>query len=304
MVSEAIRKQEGARLEREFDRLKTEGVGKAQFARDHSFPGGDSFIGQHLRGERPISLSAGFIYARGLGIRLEDFSPRLAAEAAKTASMVQGADDPSSAQATAPSPPPGLDPGMLIAQIGDLMRGLDQTTREAAAILFAGAIRSPDDAPRLADQVRGLLLSGNNVGAPIAAAPSFPPRPLRLQQLEDAERLKRAFDRWLKHEQGIDTTFTRDKAHEKFGFSPEELDSYLTGKLPLNPALLNLFRKILGVPAYQISKVIWDRVMHDAQMLRAPVKHAETRPAPLPKHEPPAKAPAKKATPGDTEGKP
>lgn len=52
--------------------------------------GNQSAVGQFLRGEVPLSLKAARGFAIGLGVRLEDFTPRLAAEAAAISSMVPG----------------------------------------------------------------------------------------------------------------------------------------------------------------------------------------------------------------------
>ncbi|MDR0529915.1 MAG: S24 family peptidase [Zoogloeaceae bacterium] len=55
------------------------GINKAAFARQHKFPGGASMISQHCSGHRAIGLKAATIYARGLGVEISAFSPRLAA---------------------------------------------------------------------------------------------------------------------------------------------------------------------------------------------------------------------------------
>jgi hypothetical protein len=52
--------------------------------------GNQSAVGQFLRGNTPLSLKAARGFARGLGVAIEDFSPRLAAEAAAIANMVPG----------------------------------------------------------------------------------------------------------------------------------------------------------------------------------------------------------------------
>lgn len=50
--------------------------------------GNQSAVSQFLRGDAAMSLKAARGFAEGLSCRLEDFSPRLAAEAAAVASMV------------------------------------------------------------------------------------------------------------------------------------------------------------------------------------------------------------------------
>ncbi|EKD96591.1 MAG: hypothetical protein ACD_23C01388G0001, partial [uncultured bacterium] len=74
---------------------------KTQFAKDAKIPGGPSMLSQHLSGHRPISLSAATAYALGLGVKVEDFSPRLAksiADAAQTSTVA----------ALSPTPAPGM----------------------------------------------------------------------------------------------------------------------------------------------------------------------------------------------------
>ncbi|UIS65444.1 Xre family transcriptional regulator [Acidovorax phage AP1] len=73
MNEELTPEQEGARLA---NLLGTRS--KAQFAREHGVPGGASMLSQHLSGHRPIGLKAAAAYARGLGVPVEAFSPRLA----------------------------------------------------------------------------------------------------------------------------------------------------------------------------------------------------------------------------------
>lgn len=54
--------------------------------------GNQSAVGQFLRGDTPLSLKAARGFALGLGVRIEDFSPRLAAEAATLAGVVPTGD--------------------------------------------------------------------------------------------------------------------------------------------------------------------------------------------------------------------
>lgn len=73
MNMELTPEEEGARLKALLgDR------NKAQFAKENHVPGGPSMLSQHLSGHRPISLGAASAYARGLGVAVEAFSPRLA----------------------------------------------------------------------------------------------------------------------------------------------------------------------------------------------------------------------------------
>lgn len=54
--------------------------------------GNQSAVSQFLRGQAPLSLKAANGFAQGLDCRIEDFSPRLAAEASSIAGMVAGGD--------------------------------------------------------------------------------------------------------------------------------------------------------------------------------------------------------------------
>lgn len=107
--------QEGARLKELLG-----GRNKTQFAKDAKIPGGASMLSQHLSGHRPISLSAATAYALGLGVRVEDFSPRLAkaiADASQTNTVV----------ALTPSPAPGATAVQvpLLANAGSMGLGSD-----------------------------------------------------------------------------------------------------------------------------------------------------------------------------------
>lgn len=85
MSEDLTPEQEGARLKELLGARN-----KAQFAKEAKVPGGASMLSQHLSGHRPISLSAATAYAVGLGVRVEDFSPRLAkaiADASKTSDV-------------------------------------------------------------------------------------------------------------------------------------------------------------------------------------------------------------------------
>lgn len=64
---------------------------QAEFGETYKI-GNQSAVGQFLRGDTPLSLKAARGFALGLGVRIEDFSPRLAAEAAALAGVVPAAD--------------------------------------------------------------------------------------------------------------------------------------------------------------------------------------------------------------------
>jgi hypothetical protein len=85
---------------------------QAQFGHDYEI-GNQSAVGQFLRGEVVLSLKAARGFARGLGCRLEDFSPRLAAEAAAIAGSVT---------------PTGLSP-----EVAELARAIEALEPDARA---------------------------------------------------------------------------------------------------------------------------------------------------------------------------
>lgn len=60
------------------------GVNRAAFARDHSVKGGQAMIYQHIKGLRPMNLDAARAYASGFKCSLDEISPRLAQEVAKS----------------------------------------------------------------------------------------------------------------------------------------------------------------------------------------------------------------------------
>ena len=69
------------RLDARFAALKaTNGMTKAQFAKEFKVPGGASMISQNTSGTRPISLAQAKAYMLGFGCTLEEISPALAAQ--------------------------------------------------------------------------------------------------------------------------------------------------------------------------------------------------------------------------------
>ncbi len=71
-------KEEARRLKEIWDRADVSVRGtQAEFGDAHSI-GNQSAVGQFLRGETPLSLKAAKGFAKGLGCKIADFSPRLA----------------------------------------------------------------------------------------------------------------------------------------------------------------------------------------------------------------------------------
>lgn len=68
----------GLMLKRRFDELKLrDGIGKAEFARQHGLKGGDSMISQHISGNRPIGIVAAMRYAKAFGCTAAEINPNI-----------------------------------------------------------------------------------------------------------------------------------------------------------------------------------------------------------------------------------
>ena len=78
--------QEAAELKRLWG--SREHPGQAVFGEVYEI-GNQSAVGQFLRGETPLSLKAARGFAKGLGVDIAEFSPRLASEVAKSAEYLQ-----------------------------------------------------------------------------------------------------------------------------------------------------------------------------------------------------------------------
>ena len=78
--------EEAKRLKRIFDERAT----MSQSAFGHEFEiGTQGMVSQYLLGRRPLNLQAAMKFARGLGVSIEDFSPRLAGEASEAVAMAR-----------------------------------------------------------------------------------------------------------------------------------------------------------------------------------------------------------------------
>lgn len=77
--------EEAENLKKRFAR-----VNRAEFARNFDVPGGQAMIYQHISDRRPISLDAAIAYANGFKCSLKEISPRLAEEARKGGSLLDG----------------------------------------------------------------------------------------------------------------------------------------------------------------------------------------------------------------------
>jgi len=70
----AVRKAEAASLALLF---KDRGISQSQFGLDNDI-GNQSMVSQYLTGKRPLNVASAIAFARGIGVRIDDFSPRLA----------------------------------------------------------------------------------------------------------------------------------------------------------------------------------------------------------------------------------
>lgn len=63
---------------------------KSAWAKEHRISGGGSMISQHLSGHRPISFEQAVVYARCLGVTLDEVSPAHAELARAAAELLSG----------------------------------------------------------------------------------------------------------------------------------------------------------------------------------------------------------------------
>ena len=89
---QAVYAQEAALLRALWD-AKPNRPSQAEFGETHDI-GGQSAVNNFLKGTSPLSLKAALGFSRGLGVTIEKFSPRLAAQAKTIAQTVDGSDKP------------------------------------------------------------------------------------------------------------------------------------------------------------------------------------------------------------------
>jgi hypothetical protein len=123
---------------------------QAEFGETYGI-GNQSAVGQSLRGDTPLSLKAASGFAKGLGCRIEDFSPRLAAEASSIASVsTENRLLPSVAEVAArinTLPPRQRD--LILNVASAMLNDYDVLQRERAA---NGLSPAPTPAPASQDQ--------------------------------------------------------------------------------------------------------------------------------------------------------
>lgn len=85
----------------------------------------------------------------------------------------------------------------------------------------------------------------------------MPAKPLSQEQKRDAARLKQAFKMWQSARREKGESFTQDDvAEDLFGIGQSALSQYLNGTIPLNPKMLGLFSRVLGVQPENVSPTI------------------------------------------------
>jgi len=141
--------QEAANLRRLLSTVKN----KAEFAKRWNVPGGASMLSQHQSAHRPIGLDAAIAYAKGLGVPLDQISPRLAKKVAGLPTLI---DSPSgNLPATmGPSPPP-LPQSLEV--IAAALRQSDDLVRDQASPLLAHLVKTPERAPEIIPRLSALL---------------------------------------------------------------------------------------------------------------------------------------------------
>ena len=98
----ALYQQEAASLRAIWDATPNR-MSQAEFGETFNI-GGQSAVGNFLKGASPLSLKAAAGFAKGLGVSIEQFSPRLAEQANALAEITEGADAYMSARQGAREP--------------------------------------------------------------------------------------------------------------------------------------------------------------------------------------------------------
>lgn len=80
LPKDAATAREAGALKKAFEeRRRASGLSQEKFGLDYEV-GSQGMVWQYLNGHRPLNLSVALKFARGLGVSIESFSPRLAAE--------------------------------------------------------------------------------------------------------------------------------------------------------------------------------------------------------------------------------
>lgn len=165
MNMELTPEEEGARL-----KVLLGDRNKAQFAKENHVPGGPSMLSQHLSGHRPISLGAASAYARGLGVAVEAFSPRLAKAIAGAsvapADRLYANTSPGNAGAGA-ALPAEMSLGQTLARLGQELGRASPQTRAAVADLLSRYAQNPAQGQSLAQAIEMLVRSDTDKKADV-----------------------------------------------------------------------------------------------------------------------------------------
>lgn len=127
--------------------LQTKGIAsQAALGAAHGI-GGQAAVWQFLNGVAALSLKAARGFAEGLGCQIDEFSPRLAAEAAGL-EAVAGTNPPMAGPTSKADP---LD------ALADMLAALNPDTRLAVRSLLDSMAEDPSRAPRLVRTIRSLI---------------------------------------------------------------------------------------------------------------------------------------------------
>jgi hypothetical protein len=127
--------EEATNLGKRFD-----GVNRKEFAKEHSIPGGDVMIYQHITGRRPMSPEAAVAYARAFHCAIEEISPRTARRIATLVAMIRGAGPTAKLSESSPGTRPQL--GQTAQQLVEAIERADRYGVPAEAFTtLAGMLR-------------------------------------------------------------------------------------------------------------------------------------------------------------------
>ena len=145
VLATSTREKEAHALKRLFEERSK--LSQAKFGKEHGL-GTAGMVWQYLNGHRPLNLHAAVKFAKGLGVRIQDFSPRLAAQAKAVA---LGAGDVV-LQVREPEPRP-------YAAAGKRAQG-DARAQEGAVLIQLLSQAPKEERQRILDELRMLAVKG------------------------------------------------------------------------------------------------------------------------------------------------
>jgi len=134
--------QEAENLKRLLAGVKNKGA----FARQWKVPGGASMLSQHQSGHRPISLDAALAYAKGLGVSLEEISPRLAKKVSGLNNLEENQQGIKIVSLTE-----------ALELVANALQQADDLTLAQVRPLLAFLVDTPKRAPEIIPRLRALL---------------------------------------------------------------------------------------------------------------------------------------------------